>query len=147
MERIFKLINIYPLRRIGDLIYKKEDYYIWEIPPYHKVDKDLVENAQDYFEEIIVNWNINEDIYFISSNGNIIKEVFEPSRHSSMIHYGNAFKSVEIANSINDKLKTLLEDNNTVTMYDTEVIELIELLNNKEYNIVISKLNKKIKNI
>lgn len=144
MERIFKLKKEYPSHRIGDLIYKANGCYNWENPPFHKVDADLVENTPEYFEEIIVNWEKGENIYFITLNGNVIDEKFEPSRHSSLAHYGNAFKNEIIAKQMNDRVKLILSDINNVILYNEDILKVVDLIKNKKYKEAIKELNKKI---
>jgi hypothetical protein len=97
MVKIFQLIKPMPNHSIGDILYEKEDCYIFENFPQYILEKNMVECSDDFFKEIKNELEYGDTFYFINTLLNVIEEEYEPSKHSKLLAVGNSFKSREHA--------------------------------------------------
>lgn len=141
MIKVYKLIRDYPGHDIGDIVCLDElGYYTFNNEPKYKLDQKQVENYPDFFEEIILNWERGEILFFISVIGDIVDEEFNPSRHSFLVENNNAFKSYELASNYLNKIKSILADESIVISVD-DIKEMFSDLDDNNIKRVKKKLN------
>lgn len=111
----YKLIKEMPKREIGDflILHEREEFYEWLKEPYYIMSKYIVEECDEFFEKIEINWEKGERIYFLNSTGEIIEHIFNPKIHLKYIISKNAFKEKDKIELFRDKISKILEEINS----------------------------------
>ena len=142
MIKLYKLMKDYPGHNIGDFVCLNEkSYYTFNNEPKYKLDQKQVENYPDFFEEVVLDWDRGDQLFFISVIGEIIEEEFNPHRHSLLVEKRNAFKTYELAEEFLNQIKSVLSDDFILINVD-EIKEIFSDLNNDDIEKVKKKLNK-----
>lgn len=98
-----------PGHPIGDTLIQANDFYMWETIPYYSLTNEIVENFPDWFERLYIEYQEGEEIWYISLNGIIVSDTFERLKHSTLIDFGNIFRSEEEAKTANTIIKKILQ--------------------------------------
>jgi hypothetical protein len=144
----YKLIKALPKHDIGELVYLSEssdlEYYEWVESPNYLLPKDIVEDSNEFFEYLIVNWVKGEKIFYVNSLGEIIENVFNPKAHIKLVLSNNCFKKREDAEWFLEKAKALLNEEILITDKESilNVIKILKSSNNKGIKSAINILNK-----
>lgn len=102
-----------PGHHIGDVLLETNGFYMWEKLPFYTIPKEIVEQFYDFFVHEHVEYGEGDEIWYISLNGIIVSDAFERKKHSSLIEYGNLFRSREEASNVNAKIKEILRSNSS----------------------------------
>lgn len=106
----FKSLKDLPHHKAGDICFNTEinpDVYIWANEPQYIISKEMVSD-KNFFEQLVLGWNLNEEMFYITLNGLVVKTNYDPYIHTSYVNFGNAFKTKEEAENINEKIKHIL---------------------------------------
>lgn len=104
----YKCAKDLPGHPIGDVLLETNGFYMWEKSPFYTFPKEIVEQFHDFFVQETVEFNEGDDIWYITLNGIIVSDYFERKKHSSLIEFGNIFRSREEASNINTQIKNIL---------------------------------------
>lgn len=124
MIKTYRLKKEYPGHTIGDMIYKDDGIYKWDIEPQTSLSNELVENNPDFFEEVIGDWKAGDVIYFLSVSGEIIDEIFDPKRHSSLIYWGNAFKEENETKWYQTQIAKIMDGRDNIVINKNEFLQI-----------------------
>ncbi len=119
MIKTYRLKKEYPGHNIGDMLYKPsndETHYQWDTEPFETIPATTVEVFPEFFEEVINNWKKGDIIFFLSVSGDIIEEIFDSSRHSTLIYWGNAFREEEEAKWYQTQIAKLMEGKDSIVI-------------------------------
>ena len=108
--KYYKALVDLPGHKKDDILIQTNDYYMWEKEPYYTFPAYVVETNSNFFEQVYLEYSEGEDIWYISLNGLIIADKFKRNKHSSLIEYGNIFRSDKDAKEANNKIKTILKN-------------------------------------
>ncbi len=142
-----RLIKEMPKHDIGELVFlnavENSHFYEWVENPNYILPRDIVEDTE-FFEPVIIDWIKGETIFFVSSHGTVIKQIFNPKTHLKLVLIGNAFKEEESAEWFLNKCNNLLNDD-IIIAERNEILKALNLLKNKKnknVNEVIDILSK-----
>lgn len=110
--QFYKLLQDMPHHKAGELLVKTNTAYVWEIGSPHEqyaLGAEIVENTPEWFEETFPNWVQNEQCWFLSFNGLVVRDYFDRNKHSAIARFGNLFKSAEDAEVMLEKVKQILQ--------------------------------------
>lgn len=106
--KYYKNIKEMPGHSIGDVLLETNGFYMWEKLPFYTIPKEIVEQFYDFFVQENVSYNEGDKMWYISLNGIIVSDVFERKKHSSLIEFGNIFRTQQEASETNNEIKKLL---------------------------------------
>jgi hypothetical protein len=142
-----RLIKEMPKHDVGELVFlnnvENSFFYEWVENPNYILPRDIVEDTE-FFEPVIIDWVKGEKIFFVSSQGTIIEQLFNPKMHLNLVLIGNAFKEKESAEWFLDKCDNLLNDD-IIIAERNEILKALAILKdkkNKNVNEVIDILSK-----
>jgi hypothetical protein len=130
--KTYRLKKEYPGHCIGDILYKKDDCYQWDVQPFIKISSEIVEGFPEFFEEFVIDWKKGDIIYFLSVSGEIIDEFFDPSRHSTIIYWGNAFRSIEEAKWYQTQIAKLTEGGGNIVINKNDILPIFLALQDSD---------------
>ena len=126
--KTYRLRKDFPGHVVGDILNKNEEKYEWASEPFDIIPEEIVEKYSDYFEEICNDFVKGEFIFFISTMGDVIDEIFEPSRHSGLVYFGNCFKTEEEAIWYRDIFYKILNDTDNLVVNRNEIVKILYTL-------------------
>lgn len=141
----FKLKKDMPKHELGDIIYLSDDnVYEWLDYPNYILPKNIVEDNDEYFEKIDIDWNKGDKIFFIDNCGSIVEHIYNPKIHLKLILNKNAFKNFEEVEWVSEKFKLLL-NKEIVICEPNDLLSLMNIVNkqkNKNSEEIIAILKK-----
>lgn len=131
-----------PQHTAGDLIYlphPKSDYFLWVDEPCYRVDLWVVENSPNDFEEVFIDYSVGDEIHFINMLGQVVSDYFHAPKHAKLVRNGNAFKSLEEAEWINEQVRKFLQEKGHV-ISQRDVMQMIQWIQDDTKAVAIQKI-------
>ena len=145
----YKLIKTFPKHDIGEYLFLNDNksFYEWLESPNYPLPKNVVEDCSDFFEKIEIDWVYGENIFYISTDGRIIEQKYNPKSHLHLVLSKNSFKNKDNARWFLDKCNRLL-NNEIIISNKEDILNVLKIIKkNESIQDAITILNKIIKNI
>jgi hypothetical protein len=145
MINIASLKKEFPMHKIGELLYLKDNYYIFTQEPKNSLSKEQVENT-DFFEVMMYNnWKENEQVYFLNYLYDIVTEKFQIERHIELLYRNILYKSLEECQQIKKIIDIFRQDGHeSILLSKDNYLKMLQYFSEKKYEDV-EKLLKQIK--
>lgn len=136
---MYKTLKDLPLYPKGSILVENDNDYSFTISPFSKYSKVEVEECNEWFELTVDNWENGEVFYYISTDFQIEKKEFNGMQHHRLVLNGNAFKDIDSATWIKEKISMLLNDDDLILTNSDTIMKIVTNIktNNVEDSIKI----------